>query len=141
MPAYKDEKTKKWYCQFYIKDWTGKNRHIVKRGFDKKSEALKYEVDYKSNYIATNDVTFSTLVVKYLENYKLNNRASSTQTIEGRLDKITPYFGKMKLSEITPDKIIEWTQTMNKEGLSASYLKTIMTTFGATFNFARIIYG
>lgn len=46
MPAYKDEKTGKWYCQFYCKDWTGKNKHIVKRGFDKKSKALKYEVEY-----------------------------------------------------------------------------------------------
>lgn len=40
MPAYKDEKTGKWYCQFYCKDWTGKNKHIVKRGFDKKKDAL-----------------------------------------------------------------------------------------------------
>ena len=40
MPAYKDEKTGKWYCQFYCKDWTGKNKHIVKRGFDKKKDYI-----------------------------------------------------------------------------------------------------
>ena len=48
MPAYKDEKTGKWYCQFYCKDWTGKNKHIVKRGFDKKKDALDYEENLKT---------------------------------------------------------------------------------------------
>lgn len=36
MPAYKDNKTGKWYCQFYCKNWKGENKHIVKRGFEKR---------------------------------------------------------------------------------------------------------
>ena len=43
MPAYKDEKRNTWYCQFWINDFTGKKKHIVKRGFKTRREAKEYE--------------------------------------------------------------------------------------------------
>ena len=52
MPTYKDTKTGKWYCQFWLKDWTGKNKHITKRGFERKKDAEKYEADMKRTTIS-----------------------------------------------------------------------------------------
>ena len=40
MPAYKDSKTGTWFVKFYCKDWTGENKQIKKRGFDKPGACL-----------------------------------------------------------------------------------------------------
>ena len=46
MPAYKDNKTGKWFCKFYYTDWQGNNKQKWKRGFATKKEALAYERDF-----------------------------------------------------------------------------------------------
>ena len=46
MPAYKDEKTGKWFCKFYYKDWQGNHKQKWKRGFATKKEALAYEREF-----------------------------------------------------------------------------------------------
>lgn len=43
MPAYKDEKSGKWFASFYYKDWDGQSRKKLKRGFETKKEAITYE--------------------------------------------------------------------------------------------------
>ena len=64
MPAYKDSKTGKWYCQFYYEDWKGQRKHKVKRGFERKKDALKYETDFKAR-TQTDVVTIERLVAGY----------------------------------------------------------------------------
>ena len=41
MPAYKDEKTGKWFAKFYYTNWQGIKKQKWKRGFATKKEALK----------------------------------------------------------------------------------------------------
>ena len=47
MPAYKDEKTGKWFAKFYYTNWQGieKNRS-GKEAFATKKEALGFERDF-----------------------------------------------------------------------------------------------
>ena len=59
MPAYKDNKTGKWFCKFYYTDWQGNNRQKWKRGFATKKEALTYERDFLERQFATRDNTLS----------------------------------------------------------------------------------
>ncbi|MDD7291154.1 MAG: Arm DNA-binding domain-containing protein [Dialister sp.] len=40
MPAYKDEKSGKWFASFYYKDWDGQSRKKLKRGFETKKQLL-----------------------------------------------------------------------------------------------------
>ena len=40
MPAYKDNKTGKWFCKFYYTDWQGNNRQKWKRGKGFSREAV-----------------------------------------------------------------------------------------------------
>lgn len=40
MPAYKDEKTGKWFAKFYYTNWQGIKKQKWKRGFATKKEAL-----------------------------------------------------------------------------------------------------
>ena len=53
MPVYKDEKRNTWYCQFWINDFTGKKKHIVKRGFKTRREAKE---NVESQYEGVSDV-------------------------------------------------------------------------------------
>ena len=45
MPAYKDEKTGKWFAKFYYTNWQGIKKQKWKRGFATKKEALGFERD------------------------------------------------------------------------------------------------
>ena len=40
MPAYKDEKTGKWFAKFYYTNWQGIKKQKWKRGFATKKEAF-----------------------------------------------------------------------------------------------------
>ena len=46
MPAYKDEKTGKWFAKFYYTNWQGIKKQKWKRGFATKKEALGFERDF-----------------------------------------------------------------------------------------------
>lgn len=46
MPAYKDEKTGKWFAKFYYTNWQGIKKQKWKRGFVTKKEALGFERDF-----------------------------------------------------------------------------------------------
>lgn len=46
MSVTKDKNTGKWMSQIRIKDWTGKEIHKKKRGFNTKKEALQWERDF-----------------------------------------------------------------------------------------------
>ena len=48
MSVTKDKKTGKWMSQVRVKDWTGKEIHKKKRGFNTKKEALQWERDFIS---------------------------------------------------------------------------------------------
>ena len=43
MPAYKDEKQGTYYVSFYYTDYTGTKRKKLKRGFERKRDALEWE--------------------------------------------------------------------------------------------------
>ena len=70
MPAYKD-KNGKWYCKFSVK-----GKQILKRGFDTKRDALKYETKIKAEDKNSANVTFSTIAESY---YKYREISESTR--------------------------------------------------------------
>lgn len=148
MPAYKDEKTGKWYCQFYCKDWTGKNKHIVKRGFDKKKDALDYERKFK-NAAKHQDVYFEELIEEYIKKMQHKVRATTLERINTVINThFLPFFAGLPLSQITPAVINKWQHFMqseqkNKKGdpLAPSTLLIINSRLGSLFTFACRIYG
>ena len=48
MSVTRDKNTGKWMSQIRVKDWTGKEIHKKKRGFNTKKEALQWEQDFIS---------------------------------------------------------------------------------------------
>lgn len=147
MPAYKDEKTKKWYCQFYCKNWKGENKHIVKRGFEKKKDALDYERNFK-NTEKYQDVLFEELIEEYRKKMMKKVRATTYHGIDGVItNHFLPFFKGMRISSITPQIINKWHNHMheskNKKGepLAPSTLSIINSRLNSIFKFACRLYG
>ena len=58
MSVTKDTKTNKWMAQIRVKDWTGREIHKKKRGFETKREALQWERDFLSQNEGSLGMTF-----------------------------------------------------------------------------------
>lgn len=148
MPAYKDEKQGTWYVQFYYTDWDGKKKKKWKRGFKTKREALDWERNFILKADGTADVTVNKFYSMYKEDIfskmKLNTWLSKKHMIE---TKILPFFGEMKLTEVSPLNITKWhTILLNTEKTdggkySQTYLKTIHVQLSAMLNHAVKFYG
>ena len=52
MSVTRDKSTGKWMSQIRVKDWTGKEIHKKKRGFNTKKEAVQWERDFISQAVA-----------------------------------------------------------------------------------------
>ena len=93
MPAYRDEKTGKWYVQFSYKDNGGKRRHTCKRGFRTKKDAQKWEFDFKEKVSGSTGMTFGSFVEIYLEAIRVRIKESTYLTKESVIRiHILPYF-------------------------------------------------
>lgn len=137
MSASYDEKTKKWFCTFKYKDWTGKTRKTTKRGFARKKDAIAYEVNFKASSQGTPSMTLEALAEKYLSDYKVNRKISSYLTVKNRICKyITAELGALPISEITPLTIKEWQNRLAVTGISQSMIRSINVSFSAMMNFA-----
>ena len=143
MPAYKDEKTGKWFCKFYYTDWQGVNRQKWKRGFATKKEALNYERDFLEKQSANPDMTFQNLYELYMEDMTARLKQSTLLT-KTHIYKthILPFFGNKPVNEIKASDVRRWqNQLMNsKEGYSKTYLKTINNQLSCIINYAKRFY-
>ena len=65
MPAYKDEKQGTYYVSFYYTDYTGTKRKKLKRGFERKRDALEWERKFLLQKSADLNMTFGAFVEIY----------------------------------------------------------------------------
>lgn len=151
MPAYKytlkSGKTM-WYANFYYTDWTGKKKHICKRGFKTQREAKEYERSFLDQEKNTSDILFSSLVENYLED--MSHRLKPT-TMENKkfiiTGKLLPYFGALKVCDIDTVKVRKWQNELlsyrddNGRPFSQTYLKTVNNQLSALMNYAVAHYG
>ena len=148
MPAYKDEKRKTWMARFTYQDWQGKTKWVMKRGFETKREALQYEREFKLQKAGNTEMLFRDFVAKYKEDLYPRIKYSTTITKSNIINnRILPYFGEKKLSDITTNDVIAWQNEMiafkDKSGKSftKSYLKTLHNQLSAILNHAVRFYG
>jgi integrase len=147
MPAYKDKRTNKWYCQFRYRDWQGNNKSKFKRGFATKREAVAYEQDFKRQNEGSLEMTLTEFLYIYERDrrprMKLNTWISKEYVIN---DKILPHLGDKKMCDIKATDIIAWQNKLMQmesgagEPYSPTYLKTINNQSTAIFNHAVKFY-
>lgn len=148
MPSYKDPKTGKWFCKFQYTDFTGTRKQKMKRGFDLKKDAEKWERDFLERLQGSPEMPFESLASLYLEDKKLNGKISSYISVEAHVNKwILPYFKNKPVNSITPADIRKWQgilkteTTKNGTPLSPSYMQNIFMQLSGIFNFAVRLYG
>ena len=66
MAVIKNNKTGMWEVRTYYKDLTGARKQKTKRGFDKKSEALEWERNFKLKEDQSISMSFKSFVDIYL---------------------------------------------------------------------------
>ena len=142
MPAYKDEKTGKWYCKFNYQNWLGEKKTKFKRGFTTKKLALEWEREFLISEQADMNMELQAFVEIYFndkkERLKQRSITSKRQIIE---QKILPYFGKKKKNEITPADILKWQNELMSMEYKETYLRMIQNQITALFNHAEKYYG
>lgn len=149
MPAYKDKKTGKWFVSFYMTNWKGEKKRILKRGFTTKKLALEYEKNYQISFSNSPDMTFEQFAEKYLEDVKPILKESTYDNRENIVKgKLTPVFGKKRLIDITKSDIKNWqnelilsTDPKNDTPYKSSYVKAIKTVLTNMLNHAVENYG
>lgn len=126
----KDEKTGTYYFKISlgIDPVTGKRRQTTRRGFKKKSEAIKVYNELKNQYydgtLIYND---STKLKDFFEDYKkwvANDLrdASLNRAIPCLERRLIEPLGNIELSKITPLMVQKWQQTLIDEGYKSTYV-------------------
>jgi integrase len=147
MPAYKDEKSGKWYTAFYFTNWQGVKEKKMKQGFPTKREALQWEREFLQQKNADLTMNFASFVKVYMDDMRTRMREHTWQTKTSIIEsKLLPYFKDKKMCEIVPRDIIQWQnemmghRTKSGKAFSATYLKTLHNQISAIFNHAVRFY-
>lgn len=147
MAVYKDDKTNTWRAIYRYVDWTGEKKQTQKRGFKTKREAQAWEREQLNKAASDLDMSFTNFVEHYTEDMKTRIKENTWATKDHIIrTKLLPYFGKLKMSNITAQQIITWQNEMlshkDESGKSYSpvYLKTVHNQLSAIFNHAVRYY-
>ena len=143
MPAYKDEKTGKWFAKFYYTNWQGIKKQKWKRGFATKKEALGFERDFLEKQSANPDMTFQNLYEIYMEDMTARLKQSTLLTKKTVLQThILPFFGSKPINEIKASDVRRWQAKLmsSPNNYSQTYLKKINTELNSIINYAKRFY-
>ena len=143
MPAYKDEKTGKWFAKFYYTNWQGIKKQKWKRGFATKKEALGFERDFLEKQSANPDMTFQNLYEIYMEDMAARLKESTLLTKKAVLQThILPFFGSKPINEIKASDVRRWQAKLmsSPNNYSQTYLKKINTELNSIINYAKRFY-
>lgn len=146
MPIYK-EPGGTWRVIYRYTDWTGEKKQTQKRGFRSKHDAQAWEREQSNRSTSNLNMTFASFVECYRKDKSNRVKENTWKTKEDIIQtKLLPYFGKLKMGNITPQQIIAWENEMmgirNESGkpYSQVYLKTIYKQLNAIFNHAVQFY-
>ena len=147
MAVYKEEKTNTWRVIYRYTDWTGERKQSQKRGFKTKREALAWEREQLNKTTADLDMTFASFVEQYTADMKTRIKENTWATKDHIIrTKLLPYFGKLKMCNITAQQIITWQNEMldhkdeNGKKYSPVYLRSANSQLSAIFNHAVRYY-
>lgn len=147
MAVYKEEKTNTWRVIYRYTDWNGERKQSQKRGFKTKREAQSWEREQLNKLGGDLDMNFKSFVEHYSEDMQTRLKENTWETKKHIIDKkLVPYFGKLKMCNITAQQIITWQNELidyrddKGKPYSPVYLKTIHNQLSAIFNHAVRYY-
>ena len=147
MPVFKNEDNGTWYVMARYVNWKGERKQKCKRGFATKKEAQEWERMFQLQNASDLDMSFEAFTELYIRDMKSRLKENTWLTKEHIIrTKILPYFGKLKISEISTKEVIAWQNEMlayrdeKKKPYSQTYLKTLHNQLSAIFNHAVRYY-
>ena len=147
MPVFKNDDNGTWYVMARYVNWKGERKQKCKRGFATKKEAQEWERMFQLQNSSDLDMSFEAFTELYINDVKNRLKENTWLTKEHIIrTKILPYFGKLKISEISTKEIITWQNEMlayrddKKKPYSQTYLKTLHNQLSAIFNHAVRYY-
>ena len=147
MPVFKNEDNGTWYVMARYVNWKGERKQKCKRGFATKKEAQEWERMFLLQNASDLDMSFEAFTELYIRDVKTRLKENTWLTKEHIIrTKILPYFGKLKISEISTKEVIAWQNEMlayrdeKKKPYSQTYLKTLHNQLSAIFNHAVRYY-
>ncbi|MBS5197238.1 MAG: Arm DNA-binding domain-containing protein, partial [Clostridiales bacterium] len=147
MPVFKNESNGTWYVMARYVNWKGERKQKCKRGFATKKEAQEWERRFQLQNSSDMDMSFEAFTELYIRDMKSRLKENTWLTKEHIIrTKILPYFGKLKISEISTKEVIAWQNEMlayrdeKKKPYSQTYLKTLHNQLSAIFNHAVRYY-
>lgn len=147
MAVYKEDKTGTWRVIYRYTDWTGEKKQTQKRGFKTKREAQAWEHEQFRKAASDLDMTFKSFIEQYTADMQTRIKENTWATKDHIIrTKLIPYFGKLKMCNITAQQIITWQNELlnykdeNGKPYSPVYLKTVHNQLSAIFNHAVRYY-
>lgn len=138
MSVYKDTFTNTWACKFRYVDFDGASKQHKKTGFATKKEATDYETKKKDELKGSSADTFESVSRGYLEYCKATLKPTTYDDRERTFKRIfIPYFGKMKLQNITKPVVRDWQMSIiNNEEYKPSTQRKLHVYLSAFFQYA-----
>lgn len=144
MAVYKEEKTNTWRVLYRYTDWNGERKQSQKRGFKTKREAQAWEREQLNKLGGDLDMTFKSFVQHYTEDMQARIKENTWATKEHIIQtKLMPYFGKLKMCNITAQQIITWQNELSlliDMGFSATAIADRVghESIDITYNYAHL---
>ena len=94
---------------WYREQLTGERHKKTKRGFKRKSDAVRWERDFLMKAAGSPTMKFADYCEVYKSDMLPRLKRNTWRTKEYIIrDKILPYFGGKALSDISPADVLEW---------------------------------
>lgn len=122
---------------------TGKRKQKTVSGFDSKPEAEKacaaLVTDIERGQFAENKDTLKQFILDFLENQVKQTVTESTYVMQSGYAKnhIIPFFGHMKLTQITPMHVQKFYAKKIEEGLTGGYISSLGIFLGKALKMAH----
>lgn len=141
----------KYRVDYSYRSPDGKRHRTCKRGFKLQRDATKWQRNELPKLVMQlgevkkldEDLTMTELIKEYMEFTKIRRRASTTEMKTNIIEtKITPYFNKQKVFDVTKNDVRAWQDKLlsltKSDGshYSTTYLRTINNQLSAILNYA-----
>ena len=148
MPVFKNEDNGTWYVMARYVNWKEGTQAEMQAWlcYQTRSTGMGKKM-FKLQTSSDLDMSFEAFTELYINDVKNRLKENTWLTKEHIIrTKILPYFGKLKISEISTKEIITWQNEMlayrdeKKKPYSQTYLKTLHNQLSAIFNHAVRYY-
>jgi len=141
MPVYKDTQRSSWYVKYSTKDpVTGKRKQVMKRGFTRRADAVKWEAQQTASSASSTGVTFTEMDEMYIA-YKNPRREATRQQERYRVQTYMAPFKDKPVDRITKAELMRWYSDLIALDLSEQVKNYCIYLVRSVFKFASDTYG